>query len=190
MWPRFSSASLRPPLSFDAGRAPVTLTDFILVGRINGLFGTRGWVKVFSHTRPRDNLLNYSPWYLLTDGEWRAYAVSEARHHHGGVIAHLAGMDDRDQAASLVRRDVAITRAQLGPAAGGDYYWADLVGLMVINREGEELGKVTALMETGAHDVMRVEGAREYLIPYVRDVYVLSIDVSAGEMRVDWHSVD
>ncbi|MCC6709683.1 MAG: ribosome maturation factor RimM [Gammaproteobacteria bacterium] len=166
------------------------MTDFILVGRINGLFGTRGWVKVFSHTRPRDNLVDYSPWYLLTDGEWRAYEVIEARRHHGGVIAHLAGIDDRDQAASLVRRDVAITREQLGPAGHGDYYWADLVGLKVINRDGQELGTVTGLMETGAHDVMRIEGAREYLIPYVRDVYVLSVDVAGGEMRVDWHSDD
>ena len=168
----------------------IALTDFILVGRINGLFGTRGWVKVFSHTRPRDNLLIYSPWYLLGDGEWQVYEVIEARRHHGGVIAHLAGIDDRDQAASLVRRDVAITRTQLGPAASDDYYWADLIGLKVINCEGEELGKVTGLMETGAHDVMRIEGAREYLIPFVRDVHVLSIDVPGGEMRVDWHADD
>ena len=166
------------------------MTDFILVGRINGLFGTRGWVKVFSHTRPRENLLNYSPWYLLTDGEWQAYEVLEARRHQAGVMAHLAGIDDRDQAASLVRRDVAITRAQLGPASSDDYYWADLIGLKAINREGDELGKVTGLLETGAHDVMRIEGAREYLIPFVRDVYVLSVDVPAGEIRVDWHSDD
>jgi len=166
------------------------LTDFILVGRVNGLFGTRGWVKVFSHTRPRDNLLKYSPWYLLTDGEWRTYDVVEARHHHGGVIAHLAGVDDRDHAASLVRRDVAVTRAQLGRAARGDYYWADLIGLKVVNREGVALGTIAGLMETGAHDVMRIEGEREYLIPFVRDVYVLAVDVAGGEMQVDWDSDD
>ncbi len=166
------------------------MTDFIQVGRVNGLFGTRGWVKVFSHTRPRENLLTYNPWFLRTDGEWQAFQVLEARQHHGGVIARLAGVDDRDQAGVLVRRDVAIKREQLGPASTGDYYWADLVGLRVVNRAGEELGRVSSLMETGAHDVLRIEGKREYLIPFVRDVYVLAVDLIGGEMQVDWHLDD
>ena len=166
------------------------MTEFIQVGRVNGLFGTRGWVKVFSHTRPRENLLTYNPWFLRTDGEWQAFQVLEARQHHGGVIARLAGVDDRDQAGFLVRRDVAIKREQLGPASTGDYYWADLVGLRVVNRAGEELGRVSSLMETGAHDVLRIEGKREYLIPFVRDVYVLAVDLIGGEMQVDWHLDD
>ncbi len=166
------------------------MTEFIQVGRVNGLFGTRGWVKVFSHTRPRENLLTYNPWFLRTDGEWQAFQVLEARQHHGGVIARLAGVDDRDQAGVLVRRDVAIKREQLGPASTGDYYWADLVGLRVVNRAGEELGRVSSLMETGAHDVLRIEGKREYLIPFVRDVYVLAVDLIGGEMQVDWHLDD
>ena len=116
------------------------MTEFIHVGRINGLFGTRGWVKVFSHTRPRENLLTYNPWFLRTEGQWQPFQVLEARQHHGGVIARLAGVDDRDQAGVLLRRDIAISREQLGPASGDDFYWADLVGLRVINRSGEELG--------------------------------------------------
>ena len=166
------------------------MTDFLLVGRINGLFGTRGWVKVFSYTRPRENLLEYAPWYLRVDGEWQAFAVSEARRHHGGVIAHLVGIDDRDQAAALVRQEVAIARMQLAPINGDDYYWSDLIGLKVKNSDGSELGSVTGLLETGAHDVLRIEGAREYLIPFVRDIYVLAIDLAAGELRVDWHLDD
>lgn len=166
------------------------MTDFIHVARINGLFGTRGWVKVFSHTRPRQNLLTYNPWYLRAEGEWQSFEVVEARHHHGGVIARLAGIGDRDQAAVLVRRDVAITRDQLGPAPADDFYWADLIGLRVVNLDGQELGRVSSLMETGAHDVLRIEGAREYLIPFVRNVYVLAVDVAGGEMRVDWHLDD
>lgn len=166
------------------------MTDFIPVGRINGLFGTRGWLKVFSHTRPRENLLTYNPWFLRAEGEWQAFQVVEARHQHGGVIARLAGVNDRDQAGALLRRDVAITREQLGPVQADDFYWADLVGLSVINCDGEELGRISSLVETGAHDVLRIEGAREYLIPFVRNVYVLSVDVAGGEMRVDWHRDD
>ena len=166
------------------------MTEFINVGRINGLFGTRGWVKVFSHTRPRENLLTYNPWFLRTEGQWQCFQVLEARAQHGGVIARLAGVDDRDQAGVLVRRDVAIAREQLGPASADDFYWADLVGLRVINRSGEELGRVSSLLETGAHDVLQVEGTREYLIPFVRGVYVLAVDLPGGDMHVDWHLDD
>ena len=173
-----------------AAREPTALNDYLLVGRISGLFGTRGWVKVFSYTRPRDNLLEYDPWFLRVDGEWRRYAVREARRHHGGVIALLEGIDDRDQAATLVKREIAVTRAQLGPSTPGEYYWADLVGLQVTNLQGEALGHVEGLLETGAHDVLRVVGEREYLVPYVRDVYVLAIDLAAGTMQVDWHADD
>ena len=166
------------------------LIEFLPVGRINGLFGTRGWVKVFSHTRPRENLLTYNPWYLHSDGEWQPFDVVEARQHHGGVIARFAGIDDRDQAATLVRRDVAITREQLGPAPVDDVFWADLIGLRVVNSDGQELGRVSGLLETGAHDVLRIDGAREYLIPFVRKVYVVAVDVPGGELRVDWHPDD
>jgi len=166
------------------------LNDPILVGRISGLFGTRGWVKVFSYTRPRDNLLRYAPWYLRVDGEWRPFGIREVRRHHGGVIAHLEGIDTRDEAAALMKHEIAVTRDQLEPGGPDEYFWADLVGLKVLNAQGEVLGQVEGLVETGAHDVLRVVGAREYLIPFVRDVYVTAIDTQGGSMHVDWHVDD
>lgn len=166
------------------------MNDPILVGRVSGLFGTRGWVKVFSYTRPRDNLLRYAPWYLRVDGEWRPFGVVEVRRHHGGVIAHLEGIDTRDQAAALVKQEIAIAPDQLEPSGPGEFYWSELVGLRVLNGRGEVLGTVEGLLETGAHDVLRVVGAREYLIPFVPDVYVTHIDTRGGTMTVDWHVDD
>ena len=166
------------------------MTHPILVGRINGLFGTRGWVKVFSYTRPRDNLLIYNPWYVLNTGTWQRYDVRDARRHHGGIVALLAGIDDRDQAALLLRREVAVDRSQLSTPAGDEYYWSDLIGLRVVNLQQQELGRVTGLLETGAHDVLRVVGASEHLIPFVRGVYITAIDLAGAQIRVDWHSDD
>lgn len=171
-------------------RPTVELTDPVVVGQVNGLFGTRGWVKVFSHTRPRDNLLHYDPWYLRGPTGWQRFAVREGRSQRGGLVARLDGIDDRDQAAALLKRDIGVPRSQLAPLPARQYYWADLVGLAVVNREGQALGRVRALFDTGAHDVLEVSGERTRLIPCVMDVYVLEVDLAAGRMLVDWHVDD
>lgn len=166
------------------------MSDPIVVGRINGLFGTRGWVKAFSYTRPRDNLLNYDPWYLREKNAWQPYEVSAARRHGGGLIASLRGVENRDQAAGLLRREIAVERAQLPAIEAQEYYWVDLIGLRVVNRAGEDLGQVTGLLETGANDILRVSGQRDRLIPFVHGLYVDAIDLDAAEISVDWHVED
>jgi 16S rRNA processing protein RimM len=166
------------------------LTDLIVVGRINGLFGTRGWVKALSYTRPRDNLLNFDPWYLRAGDTWQTYELAGARRHGRSLIASLRGVDDRDSAATLLRRDIAVERAQLPAIDPGEYYWVDLIGLRVVNRNGADLGRVTGLLETGATDVLQVAGRTEYLIPFVNGVYIDAIDLTKAEITVDWHPDD
>lgn len=162
------------------------MSDPIVVGRINGLFGTRGWVKAFSYTRPRDNLLNYDPWYLRDKDAWQPYAVAAARCHGSGLIAQLSGVEDRDHAASLLKREIGVERAQLPQIEAEAFYWVDLIGLRVVNRDGADLGQVTGLLETGANDVLQVAGQRAYLIPFVQGLYVDAIDLDAAEISVDW----
>ena len=82
--------------------------------------------------------------------------------------------------------DVAVHRRQLPAAEAGRYYWVDLIGLSVVNREGIALGTVIALMETGANDVLVVQGERERLIPFVLGRVVLDVDLEAGVIEVDW----
>lgn len=162
-------------------------TEYLVVGRINGLYGVRGWVKVFSHTQPRDNILHYPHWYLGNGDTWREVAVAEGRAHGKGVVARLAGCDERDGAAALVGSDIAIRRDQLQKAAPDEYYWADLIGLHVQTVEGIDLGQVENLMETGANDVLVVRlGTQERLIPFIRDQVVREIDLVGKTLVVDW----
>lgn len=159
---------------------------FVVLGRINGLHGVRGWVKIYSETRPRDNILTYSTWFLRRAGEWTAVNVLNGRSQGKGLVAQLQDVSDRDQAAQLLGCDIAIERSQMDSAAEGEYYWADLVGLTVTTKEGVELGQVDHLLETGANDVLVVKGERERLLPFVQGEVIDAIDLQAGTMIVDW----
>lgn len=161
--------------------------DYIVVGQINGLHGVRGWVKVFSHTQPRNNILSYPIWYLRQGGDWVAAELVEGRPQGKGIVARIKGYDDRDQAAALLKCEIAILREQLPKASPGEYYWADLEGLKVINVEGVELGVVDHLMETGANDVLVIQqGEVERLIPYISGQFVLDVSLDEGVIKVDW----
>jgi 16S rRNA processing protein RimM len=162
----------------------------IILGKISGVFGTRGWVKIHSYTRPRDNILAYRRWDLATPSGWRSHAVAESRRQGNGLIARLEDVTDRDAAVATVGRDIAIARELLPPNEPGEYYWYDLVGLQVANREGAELGRVVQLLDTGANDVLVVEGDRKRLIPYVPGVYVDEVNLDDGRILVDWHVDD
>ena len=158
----------------------------IMIGRISGLYGVRGWVKIFSHTRPIKNILNYSPWQLGKNGQWQTISISEGRVQGKGIIAHLESIDSREQAASLLGAEIAVDRQQLPQPAKDEYYWADLIGLTVINREGITLGQVDHLLETGANDVLVLKGERERLIPFLPKQVILEVDLAQSVLRVDW----
>ena len=157
----------------------------VLFGRISGIFGVQGWVKVFSHARPREAIIGYSPWLVKIGGDWREIAVEEGRAQGKGVVAKLKGFDDRDAAGGLVGADIAIRLAQLPPLKKGEYYWEQLVGLEVVNLAGEKFGKLSHLFDTGANDVMVVRDGRERLLPATAQV-IREVDLEAGVIRVDW----
>ena len=163
-----------------------TQDNYVVVGKIVGVHGVRGWVKVFSYTQPKENIFSYAPWRLKVNGGWQAIKVVDYRKQGKGLVAQLDGVDDRDQAHTLIETEIAITRDQL-PAAGKDeYYWADLVGLEVVTREAQSLGRVDHLISTGANDVLVVKGERERLIPFVQGQFVLEVDLEGGRIQVDW----
>lgn len=161
-------------------------TQRLIIGRINGLYGVRGWVKVYSYTDPITNILAYRPWQLRQHGAWHSTNVQQGQAHGKGIIAQLEGCFDRDQAARLLGAEIAILREQLPPPPPDEYYWSDLIGLTVLNQAGQTLGVVTQLLETGAHDVLVVQGERERLIPFVLAHCVLAVDLTAQQIRVDW----
>ena len=175
------------PVTPPEGSPPAAAEErYVILGEVSGLFGVQGWVRIYSHTRPIENILKYAPWYLQQAGSWRPYELAEGRQHGKGLGARLAGIGDRDRARTLVGAPIAVRRSQLPALEAGEYYHTDLVGLAVVNREGVRLGTVQRIFETGAHDVLVVRGAREHLIPLVFGVHVLRIDESAGVIEVEW----
>lgn len=161
----------------------------VLLGRIVGVYGVRGEVKIESFTEPRLRIFDYQPWLLERDGG----EVEEVRDVRGraqgkGVIAALLGVSDRDRAATLIGSNIYVARATLPPAAEGEVYQSDLEGLEVVNLAGVSLGRVSHLFETSANPVLvaRREDGREHLIPYVPEVYVQSVDLEAKRIVVDW----
>lgn len=159
---------------------------YVTLGRITGLHGVKGWVKVFSDTSPRENIVKYSPWYLYQDGKWSEREVVSGKRHGKTVIASIKGCDQREQAMLLMDTVIAVKRSQLPAATDGEYYWSDLVGMQVVNKEGVELGSVDHLFETGANDVIVVKGEKEHFVPFVQPTYVCSIDVDNRLITVDW----
>ena len=161
----------------------------VLLGRIVGVYGVRGEVKIESFTEPRLRIFDYQPWLLERD----AGVVEEVRDVSGraqgkGVVAALVGVSDRDRAASLIGANILVPREALPAAAEGEVYQGDLEGLEVVNLAGVSLGKVSHLFETGANPVLvaRQENGREHLIPYVPEMYVQSVDLDARRIVVDW----
>jgi 16S rRNA processing protein RimM len=168
------------------------------MGRISAPFGIKGWVKVEPYTAEPRNLLAYPTWWVGSEKGWRSVQVERGEVHGPSVVVKLPGCEDRDAAALYRGLEVAVPRDALPPAGKDEYYWADLVGCRVVNLQDEEYGAVTRLFETGANDVMVVEGdggsdsagsadarERERLIPFIADV-VREVDVAGRVIRVDW----
>ena len=155
------------------------------MGFITGAFGVKGWVKLQPLTAAPENLLDYSTWWVGGESGWQRFEVESAQVHGETVAAKLAGCDDRDEAARYRGRQVAVPRAEFPAAGENEFYWADLIGLRVVNAQGEDLGTVSRVLETGANDVLVVEGKRERLIPFIEQV-VQEVDLSGRVLRVDW----
>lgn len=173
---------------------PAFPVDPVAVGRITGVYGIKGWVKIHSSTAPLENIFDYQPWWIQARAGWQALKIVEQRRQGRGLVARIAGIDDRDQAQEICQQDILVSRSQFSNLSPGEFYWSELLGLAVYSRLGDtrvRLGKVAGFMETGANDVLVVRGdatscdRRERLIPYA-DQYVLHTDLAGGEMIVAW----
>lgn len=162
--------------------------EFLPVGKISGAFGIKGWVKVFSFTEPRSNILEYTPLFIKIQGEWKEIEVTGGKAQGKGVVMGFKNVTDRNQTLSLIGAELAIRKSQLAPAEDNEYYWTDLIGLEVINEQQQTLGLVDSLLETGANDVLVVKTVQgvEILVPFVLDVIVKSVDIDKQRILVDW----
>lgn len=172
----------------------------VVIGRVQGAYGVKGWVRLMSYTDPADNLLAYSPWLLECAQGWQAIEALTTRRHKQGFVAEISGIEDRSGAEQLQGRHIGVVASALPQPAEDEYYWRDLIGLEVVNCAGRLLGTVTSLLETGANDVLVVnravaapaaaaDSARQNegdeLIPFARQ-YVTVVDLPGRRIIVDW----
>ena len=196
-----------PDLQSSLSLTPSSLPDDALeVGRILDAWGVKGWVKILPHSTDPAALFSAKSWFLQApDAKFRpgfnlfsgtvCLAVDEARIHSGSVVAKFTGLDHRNGAEALRGVRIFLSRGSFPAAATDEYYWVDLIGLNVVNREGLALGCVRDLMATGPHSVLCVEylvtqedGANtkgERMIPFV-SAYVDAVDIAGKRITVDW----
>jgi len=174
------------PRALDGGGAPA---DLVLMAHIREPFGLTGRVKLHVYSDELDALGQYKAWWWAGPAgkpDWAQVVPEEFVERGGGVIAKLPGIDDRDAAVARKGWQIAVARSQFSPATEGEYYWSDLLGVRVLNRDDVVLGRVTELLDLGPHQVLRViKDEREILIPFVAQ-YVDRVDAAGGEIVVDW----
>lgn len=167
--------------------------EILTLGKVGAVYGIKGWVKIHSFTDIPEAIFDYSPWSLNLGGKTQLVNITDWRKHNNGLIAKIAGINDRDQAQALVNHEIQVDADKLPELPSGDYYWKDLIGMQVITNSGYDLGVVTDLMETGANDVLIVKanvkdgfGKKERLIPYLVDQVILNVSQENKQIEVDW----
>ena len=167
-----------------------TLSKWVTVGRVSGVFGVKGWLKVQSYTEPRDNIASFGVWTLRMNGIERSFEVEDGQGHGGNVIAKLIGIDDPDRARELIGMEIVVERERFPAPKPGEFYWTDLEGLQVRTIAGLSLGRVDHLLATGANDVLVLGGKPERLIPFIVGSVIKQVDLAAGVIVVDWSADD
>jgi 16S rRNA processing protein RimM len=156
------------------------------LGRVSGVYGVQGWVKIYSYTDPITNIFKYTPWQVQKDGQWHTVVARAGKTHHKGLIAQLTQCDSRDEASHWLNAEIAVYREQLPPSNREEYYWIDLIGLTVKNIDQKVLGQIDHVLATGANDVLVVKGKTEQLIPFLLDKTIKQVDLTNGILQVDW----
>lgn len=168
-----------------------------ILGKISGYYGVKGWVKIYSYTQPRENIVRYKSLQIRSgnsrgssENAWQAISLDNGKAHGKGVVAHFSGYDTRELSAALIGAELAVPRSEFKSAAENEYYWTDLIGLKAINLDGVELGQVSSLMETAANDVLLIKpvasNEAEILVPFVMPHFVTKVDLDSGIIELDW----
>ncbi len=168
----------------------MTGNDIVILGRLADPYGIRGWIRVHPYGDDPLAWAEMPVWWISRDGEaWRECGLKGFKAHANGLVALLDGVNDRNASEAMKGMLVGAPREALPSTDEDEFYWADLIGLDVVNTADERLGKVAGLIETGANAVLRIVGddEAEHLVPFVSAV-VLAVDKEAGRIRVEWGS--
>ncbi len=160
----------------------------IYLGKITGVHGIKGWLKIQSFSSPPENILNYPSWIINNQGEEELYSIEQGRKQNNKIVVKLGKIDDRNTAESLINSKIQILRSDLPKLSNENYYWSDLVGLSVLNSEEKVIGKIESLIETGANDVMVINTLKDerILIPFVMHEIIKEVNVEQNYIKIDW----
>lgn len=162
------------------------IEDFVVMGRIGGSFGIKGWLKLQVFSEEIDTLGKYKNWYLSNDEKnWKLIKVEQYKISTNKVCVKFYDVDDRTTSDPYKGYLVGVPRDSLPKLKENEYYWNDLIGYKVINLQDILLGQVDTFLETGANDVMVVEGSKQRLIPYTPST-IIKIDKKQQKIAVDW----
>jgi len=165
---------------------PAPASDrIVILGKIAGTFGVKGWIKVRSYTEPVENILGYETWQVGREGQWQLATVEEARVTDKGVLAKLEGMESPEEARLKVGLDIGVWRSEMPPPDPGEYYLSDLEGIDAVSASGEPLGKVDHFRTTPGGTVLVVRGEQEHWIPFVKD-RIVKVELDARRIVLDW----
>jgi 16S rRNA processing protein RimM len=159
---------------------------YIPIGRVGAPHGIHGWLKIISYTEPPENIFTYSPWILLRRGKYEAAEISGTRVLGDKLIAQFAKYNVPETARIFTGAEIVMMQNQLPKLPEGEYYQSDLEGLTVIDQDGNHLGVVSEIMETGSHDILVVKGTKRILIPFVLNNFITEVNLQNKIIRVNW----
>lgn len=162
------------------------LDDWVIIGRFGRPHGVRGLIKVHSFTDPADTIVQYLPWHVLVHDHEKLIAVSDVTVREKHILVSIENISDRTKVAEFTNLDIVMPNTRLPALANDEYYWHELIGMQVTNREAEDFGQVGEIIATGSNDVLVVEGDRRRLIPYLPGQFIDKIDRSHRQIIVDW----
>jgi 16S rRNA processing protein RimM len=165
---------------------PAQASDrIVILGKIAGTFGVKGWVKIKSYTEPVENILGYEVWQVGRPDQWQPAIVEEARVTDKGVLAKLEGLESPEEARLKVGLEIGVWRSEMPPPEPGEYYLSDLEGVDAVSASGEPLGRVDHFRSTPGGTVVIVRGEQEHWIPFVKD-RIVKVELDARRIVLDW----
>jgi 16S rRNA processing protein RimM len=160
--------------------------DWVIIGRFGRPHGIKGFITVHSFTDPRDNILNYVDWHVLLNNKWQPIKLNCVEVHTKTIITQIEGYTERESVTGLRNLEIAVLKEQLPELKPGEFYWHQLIGMKVVNLDGESLGTVLEVIPTGSNDVLVVQGEKRYLIPYLPGQFILDIKEDQKTITVNW----
>lgn len=160
--------------------------DWVIVGRFGRPHGIKGLTSIYSYTEPMENILSYTDWFVMLKNTWQPLKIDNIQFNNKAIIAQVEGFPEREDVAKLTNAVIGVRKEQLRSLKPGEYYWHQLIGMHVVNAQGQAFGSVVEIMPTGSNDVLVVEGEKRHLIPYLPGECVLEVDVATKRITVEW----